>query len=87
MTRDEAITIEVKQLRLRGIDINLSNKLASANIDALIELGLLKVDKPEPKTAGDKLIKKLIQKGFGKDMIRDISEAFYEANVKVINND
>lgn len=51
MTRDEAIEIEKKKLeRYKAdivdiVDIDIY-RVAAANIDALIELGLLKVDEP-----------------------------------------
>ncbi len=46
MTRDEAIEIELKHLKKMGMDPVSKRDLAEANIDALIELGLLKVDEP-----------------------------------------
>jgi len=44
MTRDEAIEIEKKKLTKYGFVAD-AHTIAAANIDALIELGLLKVDK------------------------------------------
>jgi hypothetical protein len=50
MTRDEAIEIEKSKLKkVRHLSTNYVNDMAEANIDALIELGLLKVDEPKKK--------------------------------------
>jgi len=49
MTRDEAIEVELKHLTNFGMDRVRKRELATANIDTLIELGLLKVDTPLPK--------------------------------------
>ena len=48
MTREQAIEIEKRKLEVLGTGSFLSTKIATANIDALIELGVLTV-KVEPK--------------------------------------
>lgn len=60
MTRDEAIDIEMRKLhKLYGhVKFNgiLLGDIAKANVDALIELGVLKVSEPpKPPTVWDKL--------------------------------
>ena len=46
MTRDEAIEIEKRVLLEHGCGPDFVARIGPANIDALIELGLLKVDEP-----------------------------------------
>lgn len=54
MTRDEAIEIEKRKLSKMGFH-NGNENVAAANIDALIELGLLNVDEPKAKTIYGKI--------------------------------
>lgn len=48
MTRDEAIEIEIKNYSKYDLHAH-KHDLAKANVDNLIELGLLKVDEPKGK--------------------------------------
>ncbi len=69
MTRDEAVEIEKKNLDRLPAANNLIEQLAAANIDALIELGLLKVDEP---------IKKLFLDDQEYDIVRLSNELFVQ---------
>ncbi len=63
MTRDEAIEIEKRKLTRTGLywDQEFERKVATLNIDALIELGLLKVD--EPQSLRDKFDMAMVKRG------------------------
>lgn len=70
MTRDEAI--EIEERKIKSYTQNLTDtgmyRVAAANIDALIELGLLKVDEP---------VKRVINFRKNEVTIEEISNALF----------
>lgn len=81
MTRDEAIKIEMKNIKryLTGQDIAL---IATAKIDALIELGVLKVE--EPKTPYQKIADYLSSKDYNLADMANFQAALDTHNLKIV---
>ncbi len=87
MTRDEAIEIEKKKLTAIPHDREWVDKIAAANIDALIELGLLKVD-DKPKTPYQKLDDLIKRKNcYGDHMTANIFSLVDQAGLKIVDSD
>ncbi len=87
MTRDEAIEIETKQLRRHmnsHMDVGL---IAAANIDTLVELGLLKVEKPESPV--DMLVNQLMYaykwQG-GQRCVNELANAMHQLGYKLVKD-
>ena len=88
MTRDEAIEIERKKLQKYADKDARIGLVATANIDALIELGLLKVDEPKKKTVFQKLDDLIASKNhYGKHMTANIFSLVDQAGLKIVEAD
>lgn len=80
MTRDEAIKIELDKLAKLPANQSFIDDLAVANIDALIELGLLKVDEQEA-------IEALMSRGWEGHRARMIFNDLIVAGFKIVKDD
>ena len=88
MTRDEAIEIEKRKLSKYIIsDPRMVRTIAEASIDALIELGILKISEPpKPPTVWDKLWRVIKADQYDAGSFQLIEKWLDEAGLELVEN-